>query len=53
MVIAWRIKITVLDIRRKNVSVILEQVDGADPENIKVLERCTVLDALVDTPERK
>jgi len=53
MAITWRTKVSVLDMKRKNVSVTLEQVEDTDPDNIKVLKSFTVLDALIDTPERK
>jgi len=53
MAITWDVKITVLNPERKNVSVVLEQVDDADLENIKVLKSFSVLDALIDTTERK
>ena len=53
MAIKWRTKVNVLDMKRKNVSVMLEQIDDADPDNIKVLKSFSVLDALIDTPERK
>jgi len=53
MAITWDVKITVLNPERKNVSVVLEQIDDADPENIKVLKSFSVLDALIDTTERK
>jgi len=49
----WRTKISVLDRERRNVSVTLEKVDNTDLENIKVLESYSVLDALIDTSERK
>jgi hypothetical protein len=53
MAITWRIKISVLSQKRKNVSVILEQIDNIDLKNIKVLKTFRVLDALIDTPEQK
>lgn len=53
MAITWRTKISVLDSKRGNVSVTLERIDNADLENIKVLNSYSVLDALIDTPERK
>lgn len=53
MAITWRNKVSVLDKKRGNVSVTLEQVDDTDPENIKVLKSFSVSDALINTPERK
>ena len=53
MAIKWRTKISVLNPERRNVSVVLEQIDDVDPENIKVLKNFSVLDALIDTSERK
>lgn len=53
MAIKWRTKISILDRKKKNVSVTLERIDDDDPANIKVLESFAVLDALIDTPERK
>ena len=53
MAIKWRQTITVLDAKKKNVSITLERIDDGDPENIKVLNRCSILDALIDTPELK
>ena len=53
MAIKWRQTITVLDAKKKNVSITLERIDDTDPENIKVLNRCSILDALIDTPELK
>lgn len=53
MSVKWRTKISVLDTKRRNVSVTLEQVDDADLKNIRVLKSFSVLDALIDTPERK
>jgi len=52
MAISWETKITVLDSKRKNVSVSLKRIDDTDPENIETKEY-SVLDALIDTPERK
>jgi len=51
--IKWRTKVNVLSIERKNVSVTLEQIDDTDAENVKVLKTFSILDALVDTPERR
>jgi len=53
MVIKWRAKISVLDAKKRNVSVTLEQIDDADPESIKVLKSFSVLDALIGTPVLK
>ena len=53
MAIKWKQTITVLDTKKKNVSITLERIDDTDPENIKVLNRCSVLDALINTPELK
>ncbi len=57
MAIKWKTKISVLDKKRGNVSVVLERVDedSTDPQNIKteVLNRCTVLDAHINNPELK
>ena len=53
MAIKWRQTITVLDAKKKNVSITLERIDDTDPENIKVLNRCSILDALINTPELK
>lgn len=53
MAITWEKKITVLDVKRGNVSVTLTHIDDTDPENIKVLNTCTVLDALINTDELK
>lgn len=52
MAIAWRTRISVLT-KRGNVSVTLEQIDNSDLENVKVLKSFSILDALIDTPERK
>ena len=53
MAIKWRQTISVLHAKKKNVSITLERIDDGDPENIKVLNRCSILDALIDTPELK
>ena len=57
MAIKWETKISVLDVKRGNVRVTLEKVDedSTDPQDIKttVLNNCTVLDALINTPELK
>jgi len=53
MAMKWRAKISILDRKRRNVSVTLEQIDDTDPRNIKTLKRFSVLDALIDTPVRK
>ena len=53
MAIKWRQTIRVLDAKKKNVSITLERIDDTDPENIKVLNRCAILDALINTPELK
>jgi len=53
MAIKWETKVKVLDIKRGNVSVTLQQVDDTDPENVKVLKSFSVLDALIDTDMRK
>ena len=53
MAIKWEKKITVLDVKRGNVSVTLTRIDDTDPENVKVLNTVTVLDALINTPELK
>lgn len=53
MAITWRTKISVLDMKRGNVSVILERVDDADLENIKILNTCSILDGLLNTSKLK
>ncbi len=57
MAITWEKKITVLDVKRGNVSVTLTRVDidDTDPTDIKrkVLNTCSVLDAIINTPELK
>ena len=53
MAIKWEKKIIVLDVKRGNVSVTLNRIDDTDPEKIKFLNTCTVLDALINTPELK
>ena len=53
MAIKWRQTITVLDAKKKNVSITLERIDDTDPENIKVLNRCSILDALINTIKLK
>lgn len=55
--IKWKTKISVLDVKRGNVSVKLDRIDedNTDSENIKttVLNRCVILDGLINTPELK
>ena len=53
MAIKWRQTITVLDAKKKNVYITLERIDDTDPENIKVLNRCSILDALINTIKLK
>ena len=53
MAIKWEKKIAVLDVKRGNISVVLKRVDDTDPDKIKVLNTCTVLDALINTNELK
>jgi len=53
MAITWEKRITVLDEKRGNVAVTLNRIDDTNPENIKVLNSCTILDALINTPELK
>ena len=57
MAITWRTKISILDVKRGNVSVSLEKVDedDTDPTDIKttVLNKCSILDGLINTPELK
>ncbi len=53
MAIKWNTKVNVLDIKRGNVSVTLQQVDDTDPDNVKVLKTFSVLDALIDTDVHK
>ena len=53
MAIKWRQTITVLNAKKKNVSITLERIDDTDPENIKVLNRCSILDALINTIKLK
>ncbi|KKK72085.1 hypothetical protein LCGC14_2907420 [marine sediment metagenome] len=50
MAITWKKKITVLDVKRGNVSVTLTRVDDTDPQQIKT-SIFTVLDALINTPK--
>lgn len=53
MALKWRNKISILDIKRGNVSVTLEQVNDTNPDDIKIIKIFSVSDALIDTPERK
>lgn len=53
MAVKWETKISVLDPKRKNVSVTLQQIDDTDPENVKILKSFSVLDALINTTELK
>ena len=53
MAIKWEKKIAVLDVKRGNVSVTLKRIDDTDPEKIKILNTCTVLDALINTDKLK
>lgn len=51
MAIKWEKKVTGLDVKRGNVSVTLKRIDDTDPEDIKTLNTCIILDALINTPE--
>lgn len=57
MAITWKTKISVLNSKRGNVRVDLEKVDedSTDPQDIKttILNKCSVLDALINTSELK